>query len=313
LAVAFDFFSSENSPMILATSLTLGLTLGLVSWLGLSPRVSPFIYNRFIFQPQRSKGLPEDICALLEFHSGDECFFLNDQGNLLHGWLFGSNQNDDAHQDERLLLYSMGKDGDIARRATMLNQFLNRGFSIFIYEYRGYGQSQGRPSLDGMVNDAVSAYDFVTQRLDFKPEQIVLFGESLGGAISSQLALKREAAGLVLKSTFASLNRIARKQLPLLHLYPDSLMAAPSLDNTKAIAACTMPVLVVHGEADRMVPVSHARLLAAQAGESRITGKNNVELVILPQSRHGFMSDKDSRQFENSVVAFVEKTTRTKK
>jgi dipeptidyl aminopeptidase/acylaminoacyl peptidase len=62
-----------------------------------------------------------------------------------------------------------------------------------------------------------------------------------------------------------------------------------------------------------MVPVSHARLLAAQAGESRITGKNNVELVILPQSRHGFMSDKDSRQFENSVVAFVEKTTRTKK
>jgi pimeloyl-ACP methyl ester carboxylesterase len=227
--------------------------------------------------------------------------------------LFGSSCERDAHQDERILLYSMGKDGDIARRATLLNQFLNRGFSVFIYEYRGYGQSQGRPSLDGMVNDAVSAYDFVTQRLDFKPEQIVLFGESLGGAISLQLALRRSAAGLVLKSTFASLNRIARKQLPLLHLYPDSLMAAPSLDNKKAIAACNMPVLVVHGEADRMVPVSHAHLLAAQAGKSRIAGSNNVELVILPQSRHGFMSDEDIKQFENSVVAFVEKTTRTKK
>ncbi len=293
--------------MILTTSITLGLTLGLASWLGLSPRVSPFIYNRFIFQPKRSKGLPEDICALVEFHGGNECFFLNDQGNHLHGWLFGSGHERGAHQEERLLLFSMGKDGDIARRATLLSQFLNRGFSVFIYEYRGYGQSEGSPSLDGLVNDALSAYDFVTQSLGFKPEQIVLFGESLGGAISSQLALRREAAGLVLKSTFASLNRIARKQLPLLHLYPDSLMAAPSLDNTKAIAACNMPVLVVHGAADRMVPVSHARLLAAQADENRITGRNNVDLVILPQSRHGFMSDEDSKQFENSVVAFVEK------
>ncbi len=287
--------------------LTTALTLSLIAWLGLSPRVSPFIYNRFIFQPKRSKGLPEDICALVEFHGGNECFFLNDQGNHLHGWLFGSGHERGAHQEERLLLFSMGKDGDIARRATLLSQFLNRGFSVFIYEYRGYGQSEGSPSLDGLVNDALSAYDFVTQSLGFKPEQIVLFGESLGGAISSQLALRREAAGLVLKSTFASLNRIARKQLPLLHLYPDSLMAAPSLDNTKAIAACNMPVLVVHGAADRMVPVSHARLLAAQAGENRITGRNNVDLVILPQSRHGFMSDEDSKQFENSVVAFVEK------
>ena len=265
----------------------------LILWICLSPRIAPFLYNRFLFHPGRERGNPEDLRALARCSDGCEHFFNNGRGHRLHAWFFGQNSSDNF-----VILYSMGKDGDIARRAETLAQLLDSGAAVFVYEYGGYGVSEGRPSLPGILNDAVAAYDYLTHRLGIREDRVVLYGESLGGAVSAWLVMQRRAAAIILKSAFASLESIAKYRLFFLRLYPSFLFPTPCLDNARAVRVALVPTLIVHGQGDRMIPLSHARFLHESA-----TGPS--QLLLLPESRHSFMSDADKVRFRDGIADFI--------
>lgn len=273
--------------------LLLGAVLVVAIWLCLSPRVFPALYNRHLFHPGKERGNQADLMALAHKIPACRRSFVNGRGNRLTCWFFG-----DRDKLEKVYLYSMGKDGDIARRCEMISLLVDSGACVFIYEYAGYGTSEGKPSYLGLLGDAQDAYDYLTGELKIAPERIVLFGESLGGAVSCWLLNKRKVAGIVLKSAFASLRQVAVEKIPLLRLYPTWLFPQPQLDNEQALASSSVPALVVHGDGDRMIDRRHPRrLIEAAAGPKW--------LVSLPESRHSFMTDEDKIRFREGLTRFL--------
>ncbi|HNG21528.1 MAG TPA: alpha/beta hydrolase, partial [Candidatus Obscuribacter sp.] len=235
------------------TVLSVSVLALMALWIAVSPRVAPTLYHRFLFHPHKEMGEASEIEKLITTYGGAEHFYRTKAGHTLHAFSLG-----EFAEKRPVLFYSMGKNGDIPRRAEILAQLLKLQLTVFIYEYRGFGRSQGQPSLPGIIEDARESYDFLHETLNVEAERIVFFGESLGGAVTAQLAGSRKAAAVITKSTFASLNQIARHQFPLLRLYPERLMLCPDWHSAQALARVNIPTLIVHGNKDRMIPVDHA-------------------------------------------------------
>lgn len=260
-------------------------------WLALSPRFAIGLYTRLLLTPKKYCGTEEDR-SLLQSLNGEEVWFFNRAGNKLRGFFVGD------REAKSMLLYSMGNDGDIEKRAETLQLLVNSGLSVFIYEYAGYGKSEGKPSLSGLHRDARDAFDFVCGKYNKNAADIILYGESLGGAISSKLAIEREVGALILKSTFASLSRISRELCPWLYLtgYPSCLY--PDLDNCKAVRLAGVPTLIVHGWGDRKIKWRHALQIEKSC-------PTQTQLIWLRSSRHGHMSQSDMYRFAESVASFA--------
>jgi fermentation-respiration switch protein FrsA (DUF1100 family) len=262
-------------------------------WLLASPRVSPFLYKRWLFRPGANKGDAREFRQLVDTCGGREVWFYNCHGNRLRAWLLGK-----TNGQEGVILYSMGNDGDIARRTRMLAFMLKAGLPVFVYEYAGFGASAGTPSLSGVVDDGRAAFDFITAELNLSPKKVILFGESLGGAVSAALLDGCSPGGIILKSTFSSLRRIARDWCPILRAYPGFML--PNLNTKRALAAAVdVPVLILHGWGDRMINWRHAKTLyeATKAHDERT-------LVWLSTARHAYMEAADELRFSESVRLF---------
>jgi len=138
---------------------------------------------------------------------------------------------------------------------------------VLLFDYRGYGRSSGRPSEQGTYRDARAALACLRRQPGVDPSAVLYVGESLGGAVALELALAHPPAGLVLLSTFTSIREMSRVHYPFIpqRLVPD---AYPSLRRIEDLRA---PLLVLHGEADDVVPVSQARsLFEAAQGPKRM-------------------------------------------
>ncbi len=270
-----------------------------LAWLLLSPRLAPGLYMRFLLRPDKNCGSPEDKQSLLAL-GGEEFYFLNEKGKRLRGFYFAGDP--EKSQSSSLILYSMGNDGDIEKRASILAVLLRTGVSLFIYEYSGFGKSQGKPTLKNAICDAQDAFDFVVERFNKKSEEIVLYGESLGGAISARLLSKRSAGALILKSSFSSLARISRELCIWLRIYPSILL--PLMDTGKKLQSVVVPVLIIHGHEDRKINWRHAQTLYGNCPANRT-------LLWLPNSRHAFMTEADEVIFFNGVSMMLEVVSKT--
>lgn len=140
------------------------------------------------------------------------------------------------------------------------------GVSFFIFDYRGYGRSSGRPSEPGLYQDARDALTYLHSRDDVNPERIVYYGRSLGGAVASHLATESAPYRLILESAFISTPDMARVQFPFLPLGP---LLYTRYNNREHLAAIHAPVLIIHGDRDRTVPTQHADTLYAIANEPK--------------------------------------------
>ncbi len=159
------------------------------------------------------------------------------------------------------LLWSHGNAGNISQRLPVLLAFQALGLNVLAYDYRGYGRSADvRPTEDGVYADAQAAYDWAMAQ-GVAPQQLVLFGESLGGAVSLALAQRNSVAGVALLSTFTSLRDVGR-----VHYGPLALAAGDSFDSATRISALTVPLLIQHGSLDEIIPLDHGKQLARRAG-----------------------------------------------
>jgi hypothetical protein len=249
---------------------------------------------RFLLRPEKNCGSPEDMQNLLAL-GGEEIYFLNGKGQQLRGYYFACDA--EAPQSTSMFLYSMGNDGDIEKRASVLALLLNTGVPVFIYEYSGFGKSQGKPSLKNAICDSHDAFDFVVERFNKKTEEIVLYGESLGGAISTRLLSTRFAGAIILKSSFSSLARISRELCVWLRIYPSILL--PLMDTGKRLQSVVVPVMIIHGHLDRKIHWKHAETLYSNC-------QANKTLLWLPNSRHAYMTEADEEIFYSGISMMLE-------
>jgi pimeloyl-ACP methyl ester carboxylesterase len=183
-----------------------------------------------------------------------------DDGERLHGWWIGARSQRLGH-----LLLCHGNAGNIGDRVLHGKLLTGVGFDVLLFDYRGYGRSSGRPSEQGTYRDARAALACLLRQPEVDASRVFYLGESLGGAVALELALERPPAGLVLLSTFTSVREMGRRHYPFIPaaLVPD---AYPS---RRRIPELRSPLLVLHGERDRIVPLSQGRALYDDAPEPK--------------------------------------------
>jgi fermentation-respiration switch protein FrsA (DUF1100 family) len=163
----------------------------------------------------------------------------------------------------------------------LLEPYRWMGMNVVLPEYRGYGHSGGLPGEAAIRNDFVAVYDHLLGRTDVDPTKIVLHGRSLGGGVVCALASLRPAAGLILESTFTSVPDVARRWL-----IPKPVLSN-QFDNESVVRVFERPILIFHGERDRVVPYSHARQLQRTARSARLV-TYNCDHNDLPRTQDGF-------------------------
>lgn len=182
----------------------------------------------------------------------ENVFFQSLNGKLLHGWYF---QKPGA---TKTVLLSHGIGGNVSSRVDLIHLFLEADTSVFIYDYQGYGRSSGTASLRNINDDGMAAYEWLRQEKGIDPKNIVLAGESLGTGVTCNLARKVQAAAMILQSPFVSLAKRCAEVVPFLLSHRDWLQPARGLSNEDALEHPHPPVLIVHGDEDKTIPVSHA-------------------------------------------------------
>jgi fermentation-respiration switch protein FrsA (DUF1100 family) len=174
------------------------------------------------------------------------------------------------------ILFSHGNGEDIGGLDGLARYFIEAGLSMFVYDYHGYGTSEGSPTEANAYRDIDAAYDYLTVNEGLDPQQIVLHGRSLGGAVSVDLAARRPVGGLILESTFVSGFRV----LTSVPLFP-----VDRLESGKKMSKIQCPVLVIHGMADRVIPLWHGQRLFELADEPKAcywvpnAGHNNAAWI----------------------------------
>lgn len=154
------------------------------------------------------------------------------------------------------ILYAHGNASDLGTIQPRLEELKSIGFSVFAYDYRGYGTSEGKPSEKNAYKDIDTAYNYLTQELNIPPQQIIVFGRSVGGGSAIDLASRKPIAGLITESTFISAFRVK---------VPFPVLPFDRFPNLEKIKKVKCPVLIMHGKIDDIVPFSHSEKLFEQA------------------------------------------------
>ncbi len=171
------------------------------------------------------------------------------------------------------ILFSHGNAEDIGFSDSFSNDFVKNGFAVLVYDYRGYGTSEGSPTEENAYRDIDAAYEYLTEELKIPPEKIIAHGRSLGGAVAIDLAARKKIGGLIVESAFVSAFRFLTKFPP-----------APfdKFKNLAKIKNINSPVLFIHGRNDQLIPIWHGEKLFAEANEPKFSfwieeaGHNNV-------------------------------------
>ena len=189
-----------------------------------------------------------------------DVFFAAADGTRLHGWYCP------ADSPRAVVLAAHGNAGHVVSRAPWLRYLQTRAkVSVFMFDYRGYGRSEGTPTVEGAIQDAAAARARLCELAAVKEPEMLLMGESLGGAIALQLAVKSPPRGLILQSTFSSLRDVADVHYPRLSW----LVPRTKLDSVGQIAGFRGPLLQSHGTADRTIPFSSGAKLFRVANEPK--------------------------------------------
>jgi len=204
-------------------------------------------------------------------------WFDSADGTRLYGWWVPAKRSSDAPGRAPTILHVHGNAGNIRYHEDFSACFAAGGMNVFLFDYRGFGQSEGASKRRGpLIEDAQAALDYVLTRGDVDPNRIGLYGQSLGGSIGiTVMASRDEIRAAVLESPFDSWRRVAANAVggdppnPLARFLAWSLISDSDCP-LNAIATIKRPVLIVHGTADRIIPVSHSRRLTEAAGNATL-------------------------------------------
>ncbi len=222
----------------------------------------------------------------------EDVFLTAADGTKLHGWWVP------GQEDAPTMLFFHANAGNITHRIDNLMRWQKRGLNTFILDYRGYGRSEGTPDEAGLYQDAEAAYAYVCETRGVNPKQTVLFGRSLGGAVAFYIASKLPAAGVIVESTFTSLPDLAALFFPGM----DANLLQGQYESLERAKHLTMPLLVVHGTRDDLVPVEQGkRLFTAHPGR---IGKQK-QLYLIEDAGHNDTYYVGGEEYFETLERFI--------
>lgn len=188
------------------------------------------------------------------------------------------------------ILYSHGNGTDLGYIRPLLIALQQLGFSVFAYDYRGYGTSEGTPSEYNTYQDIAAAYQYLTENLRIPANRIILYGHSVGSGPSLDLATRHSVAGVILEGAFTSTFRVVT-QIPILPF--------DRFDNLSKIRSVRSPILIVHGTDDRVIPFSHGQQLFEQANEPK-------QFVAIVGADHNDLMEVAGLKYRTALMEFVQ-------
>lgn len=197
-----------------------------------------------------------------------------------------------AASNQPTVLFLHGNAGHIGYRMPLARQLINAGFGVFLLEYRGYGGNKGTPTEQGLYEDGRAALQFLKQK-GIAPQHIILYGESLGTGVATQLAVEYPVCAVILQSPYTSLGSVARFHYPWLFIKPWD-----QFDSLGRIQQIHAPLLILHGKRDQIVPFNEGLALFNQANEPK-------KMLAYDDKNH---NDLWSAQgFTQEVIHFMQK------
>lgn len=213
---------------------------------------------------------PRDIGLIHE-----DVRLLTDDGVDLHGWYIPT------ERARGTLLFFHGNAGNISHRLESLQIFHQLGLNVLIFDYRGYGQSQGQPGERGTQLDALAAWHHLVDIRGESPDRIVLFGRSLGGALAAWLAARVQPGALILESAFISVPELATE---LYWWLPARWLSRLQYNTRNYLAEVHCPVQVIHSREDEIIPYRHGQSLYEAAHPPRtfleLRGDHNTGFIV---------------------------------
>ena len=236
-----------------------------------------FMQSNLVFYPETEREVvatPGQISLPY-----DDIHLETSDGINLHGWYIP------APQPRGTVLFLHGNAGNISHRLDSVRMLHRLGYSTLIFDYRGYGNSGGTPSEQGTYRDADAAWRYLTEQRHIPSCRIVLFGESLGGAVAAWLAVRQKPAALVIASGFISVPDLAHHIYPYL---PVRWLARIHYDTREYLRAVTAPVLIAHSPGDEIIPFEHGRALFAAANPPKqfleLAGGHNDGFIFMREA-----------------------------
>lgn len=225
-----------------------------------------FMQSRLLYSPISEVSFtPADVG--LDF---EEVVFESEDGLQLSGWYLP------AEQDAPTVLYCHGNGGNIMHCLDGIKMFHDLGLNCFIFDYRGYGRSKGKPSEEGTYRDVRAAYNWLTGNKQLTADEIIVFGRSLGGTIAAYLASQVPVGGLVIESAFTSYPDIGQKLYPY---FPVRLFARFKYSTIEYLSHVSCPLMLIYSKDDEIVPFEFGLRLYESAKEPKefieISGGHN--------------------------------------
>ncbi len=211
----------------------------------------------------------------------------------INGWFLHAPQ-----PSKGTVMYSHGNGGNLTFVRGVAQDLVKHGLDVFIYDYRGYGRSEGSiPSESDLNLDGDAAYDFLTKTRGIPAEKLAIYGLSLGTTVSTDVASRRPCGALVLEAPLSSASDMASKVIPFL---PPSLhwIGKNKFESARKISSVKCPVLIAHGDADEIIPTEQGRKVFAAANEPK-------KLLIIPKGTHWLPSENG---YLDSVAEFITAT-----
>ena len=210
--------------------------------------------NHFIYNPSvYPNGWNEIVDERIE-----EAYFNADDGTKLHG-IFAEHPNPKA-----VILFAHGRRGNVTSFLDTLSKFVDRHeVSVMLFDYRGFGRSEGMPDENGLYQDARAARHWLCNRTGLSPDKIIVMGHSLGAAVAVELASDDGAGGLIVESGFTSLPNLVWRYAPII---PVNWILESKFNSIEKIKSFDGPTLIAHGTADKIIPVKHGHQLFKAAG-----------------------------------------------
>lgn len=269
--------------------LKLTMPLALLAGLFLVVGAFAWLFQRKLIYLPDSAPLP----AVAAFDpAAREVSYQTEDGLTLEAWLVPPS----GPATGAAVLVFHGNGGDRSSRLSLARALSAKGHAVLLTDYRGYAGNPGRPSETGLGADARAARAWLIEEGGFAPERLVYFGESLGAAVAVALAAERPPAALVLRSPFTSLHDVAAHHYPVL---PVRLLLRDRYPSLETIGKVLSPLLVIAGDADRIVPVGQSRrLFQAGPGPKR--------LLILPGADHNDEALQAGPEMVEAIAAFLE-------
>lgn len=234
-----------------------------------------FYQEKLIFFPSREMVMTPDEVNLI----WEDIWIEVAPGERINGWFVKASDKAECDSETKTILFCHGNAGNISRRVYTIQFLSELGVNVFMFDYRGYGRSDGSPSEQNVYTDARAAYDWLRQSKKVPAEQIYVFGRSLGGAVAIELAGAVPTAGLIVESAFTSAVDMGRRMYPFM---PVGMLTRFKFDSISKIGKLNCPILVTHSPVDELIPYEMGqRLYRAAKSDKRfidLAGSHNERI-----------------------------------